>query len=87
MGSYRAGCIMNTRNVQQAVRAHHGMNSKNFGELIDWSDIFGPGKFLDQEPVCPAGGTYTFSKVYPQVGKLASTCSHTDHVPPDYSTW
>ncbi len=86
-GSDRASCILNIRNVQQAVRADFGMNSKNYSDLINWSEIFGPGGFFDQEVVCPGGGIYTFSKVYPEVGKLACTCSHADHVPPAHSDW
>lgn len=86
-GSDRAGCILNTRNVQQAVRSYQGMNSKNYGDPIDWSEIFGPGKMMEREPVCPAGGTYTFSKVHPDVGKFACTCSHADHVPPNHHDW
>lgn len=86
MGSYRAGCIMNIRNVQQAVRGSQGMNNEREGDPINWSEIFGPSKML-QQPVCPAGGTYTFSKVHPKAGKLACTCSHANHVPPDHHDW
>jgi hypothetical protein len=87
MGSYRAECILNTRNVQQAVRADFGMNSRSSSDPIDWSEIFGSGKMFEKEPVCPAGGSYTFSKFHPEVGKLACTCSHADHVPPAHSDW
>ncbi len=86
-GSDRMGCSLNIRNVQQAVRAHHGMNSLRLGDPINWSKIIGPGKMIDHEPVCRAGGTYTFSKVHPEIGKLACTCSHPDHVPEDHQYW
>lgn len=78
---------MNIRNVQQALRGYEGMNQKNSGEQINWSEIIGPGKMFEREPVCPAGGTYTFSKVHTELGKLVCTCSHADHVPPDHHDW
>lgn len=86
MGGDRNGCIMNIRNVQQVIRGDFGMNSKNYSDPIDWSEIFGPDGYM-KEPTCPAGGTYTFSKVYPPVGKLACSCSHADHVPANYENW
>lgn len=86
MASYRSECIMNIRNVQHAVRGHEGMNSKIYSDPIDWSEIFGPDGYM-KEPTCPAGGTYTFSKVYPEVGQLACTCSHANHVPADHDDW
>ncbi|HSP43740.1 MAG TPA: hypothetical protein VLO11_12770 [Luteolibacter sp.] len=86
-GSDRAACIINIRNVQQAVRAHQNMNSKNIGEPIDWDEIFGPDAFME-EPECHAGGTYTFARNYPEIGKLACTCSHgEDHQPADHENW
>ena len=85
-GSDRAGCIMNIRNAQQAVRGYQGMNNETLGSPINWSEILGPGKFLPK-PVCPAGGTYTFSKVHPNAGQLVCKCSHANHVPEDYSHW
>jgi hypothetical protein len=86
-GSDRAGCIMNTRNVQQAVRGYQSLNRLNVGDPIDWNEIFGPSKLLENEPVCPFGGTYTFTNTIPPVGTLVGQCSHADHLPTDYSTW
>lgn len=85
-GSDRAGCMMNIRNVQQAIRGHAGMNQINEGAPIDWKDIFGDDGYLPQ-PVCPAGGTYTFQKTMPKMGQLACTCSHADHVPQNHENW
>jgi hypothetical protein len=85
-GSDRAACIMNTRNVQQAVRGHQNMTSMKVGDPIDWNDIFGPDGYLPQ-PVCPLGGTYTFVETIPPLGTLVGSCSHADHVPADHSTW
>jgi uncharacterized membrane protein len=85
-GSDRAACIMNTRNLQQAVRGHQNMTSMKVGDPIDWNVIFGPDGYLPQ-PVCPLGGTYTFVETIPPVGTLVGSCSHADHVPADHSTW
>lgn len=78
-GSDRAACILQTRNIQQATRSFQGMNSLNTGDQLEMSDLIGPGKFIDSQPVCPAGGTYTWSKVHPAVGTLAIRCSHRKH--------
>ncbi len=86
-GSDRAACIMQTRNMQQAVRGHESMNSMTVGDPIDWNAIFGPGGYLPSEPVCPSGGTYTFTHTIPPVGTLVGQCSHPDHVPTNHSDW
>jgi hypothetical protein len=78
-GSDRAACILQTRNVQQAVRSYCGMNGINSGDTFDRTGIIGPGKFIESEPVCPAGGTYTWSANTPLVGHLAIRCSHRKH--------
>ena len=85
-GSDRAGCIMNIRNVQQAVRGHQNMKSLDVGTPLDMNDIFGPSGYLPQ-PVCPAGGTYTFTNTIPAVGTVICKCSHADHVPADHDDW
>lgn len=89
-GSDRAGCIMNIRNVQQAIRGHQGMNALDVGADINWDDIFGPKGYL-KEPKCPDGGIYTFAKTIPEVGVLACTCSHADnekgHEPENHEDW
>lgn len=90
-GSDRAGCILNQRNVQQAVRSHQGMKNLQPGDPIDWKELIGPGKFLEKEPTCPGHGKYTFSTTVPEVGVLAVECSHAGepdkHVHADYSNW
>jgi hypothetical protein len=86
IGSDRAGCIMNIRNAQQAVRGHEGMNNLSEGSPLSLNDIFGPSGYL-RYPVCPAGGTYTFTNSVPSTGKLYCKCSHANHVPTGTSTW
>lgn len=85
-GSDRAACIMNTRNLQQAVRGHQNMKNLKEGDPIDWNLIFGPEGYMPQ-PVCPLGGTYTFVETIPPAGTLVGRCSHADHVPTDHSDW
>jgi hypothetical protein len=89
-GSDRAACILNQRNVQQAVRSHQGMRGRCIGDAIDWSEIIGPGKFLDRVD-CPGGGIYRFASKHPAVGTLAMECSLCDkphrHVPDSHAYW
>ncbi len=85
-GSDRAGCIMNIRNVQQAVRGHQNLKSLDVGTPLDMNDIFGPNGYLPQ-PVCPLGGTYTYTNTIPPVGTVICKCSHADHMPTNTSTW
>ena len=78
-GSDRAACILQTRNVQQAARSFQGVNGLNTGDRLEMRDLIGPGKFIEFEPICPAGGTYTWSPVHPAIGTLVIRCSHRKH--------
>lgn len=73
-------CIMTTRNIQQAVRGHQGMN--NLGnDPLDWNDIIGPSGYLPQEcSKCPSGLPYRLSKNIPDVGELAAECQNPEHL-------
>ena len=91
-GSDRAGCIMNIRNVQQAVRSHANMQGLNIADAFVETDVIGAGKFVEKTPDCPdANGAYTMGGgVVPDVGTLYMTCglAGTDgHVPGEYSDW
>jgi type II secretory pathway pseudopilin PulG len=90
-GSDRAGCIMNIRNVQQAVRSHANMNGLNPGDTIASTDIIGTGKFVEKNPTCPGLGTYGgLGTTVPAVGTLYMTCSlaaSETHVPSSYTDW
>ncbi len=90
-GSDRAGCIMNIRNVQQALRSHQNLSGVPDGATINiTSDLVGADNFLRTEPTCPSDGTYTFASVVPDLGTLAMTCSlagSDDHEPDFYSGW
>lgn len=75
-----AGCIMTMRNIQQAVRGYQGMNNLPNGPL-DWSEIFGPTKFLDTKfSKCPGGLPYRLSKNMPAMGELAAECQNPEHL-------
>jgi hypothetical protein len=87
----RAGCLLNIRNVQQAMRSYMGMNGHNSETQVpefSKKSIIGPEKYLDSEPKCPGGGTYTWIEGYhPAMGVLILRCSCRDHFPVDYSNW
>lgn len=91
-GSDRAGCIMNIRNVQQAVRSHANMQGINPSGTFVNADVFGTGKFIEKTPACPGTGSYTGldGTTVPAVGTLFITCSLAateGHVPSSYSDW
>ncbi|MES2982993.1 MAG: type II secretion system protein [Verrucomicrobiota bacterium] len=93
-GSDRAGCIMNIRNVQQAVRGHQNMTNTSTTPAV--ADIYGTGAnaYLPT-PACPAGGVYTYAE--PATGATAAggiflTCSFSaaadgGHAPSNTGTW
>jgi type II secretory pathway pseudopilin PulG len=97
-GSDRAGCIMNIRNVQQAVRSHANMQGLNPGDTFTNSDVFGAEKFVETTPDCPdPSGAYTglAGTTVPAVGTLFIECSlgtynagvGTGHAPSAYGDW
>lgn len=89
-GSDKAGCIMNIRNVQQAVRSYQNMNAKNSGDTLGSTDITGAGNFLEVAPACPGAGAYTYGTTIPAVGTLYMTCSLSTtkaHVPSSIAGW
>ena len=95
-GSDRAGCIMNIRNVQQAVRSHANMQGLNVGDSFTHGDVIGTGKFVEREPDCPdATGSYTIgasavSGEVPAVGDLYYECTlntSDGHQPSNFDDW
>ncbi len=87
-GSDRAGCILNQRNYQQAVRSYANMNNLNPGNTLSSGDIgltagagasviVGPGLFMEIAPKCPGSGTYSVaaSGVIPDISIVALACS------------
>ncbi|MEI8038516.1 MAG: prepilin-type N-terminal cleavage/methylation domain-containing protein [Verrucomicrobiota bacterium] len=94
-GSDRAGCILNIRNFQQAVRSYANMNQKAPGDTVPafTTTIIGAGLFMENAPTCPGRGTYTGTggTTVPAVGTLAITCSLSadpdTHVPANIGDW
>lgn len=98
-GSDRAASILQIRNVQQAVRSFSNMNARNIGDAINpavGGDIFGPGKFIENDPTAgshPAGTGYAFTltgggALIPPVGTLymiTSGAGTTGSPPSDYN--
>ena len=96
-GSDRAGCIVNIRNVQQAVRGFENMNP---GTTVASTDIFGSDKYL-KFLKCPESSlaasttalvAYTFTPPAApgSAGNIALECTQnaTEHVPDgDISQW
>jgi len=87
-GSPRAGCVMNQRNLQQAVRSYQATNNLKPGDPLDWNKIIGPGLLIEKPPICPVHGAYSYPKVIPAIGVLVSPCIDPAHKPPgDTSDW
>jgi type II secretory pathway pseudopilin PulG len=89
-GSDRAGCILNLRNIQQAVRGHQNAIGKNQGDPLAATDIIGASGYITIPPVCPSNGNYTLSPTFPPTGTLALTCDRSvtlDHNPNDTTGW
>lgn len=85
----RSACILNIRNLQQAVRANQNINQHNMGDPIPWEDILGEDKFLIL-PKCPCGTDYILSKIYPKIGATAAKCPNSkskDHHPKSTEGW
>ena len=81
---------MNIRNVQQGMRSYMGMNGHSPGDRLPFTKetIVGPGNFVEIEPVCPAGGTYSWiENRHPAVGELMIQCSCPAHQPIAHQDW
>ena len=93
-GSDRAGCILNIRNVQQAVRGEQNMKNALPGDALVAANIIGSGAYIPTAPKCPSTGTaYTIAAptVYPAESALYAVCPNittlTDHTPTSITGW
>ena len=98
-GSDRAGCVMNIRNLQQAMRGHQNMTGAIPGGAgMKKDSIVGTdGSYIQTEPHCPGETTAAYDYLpdgnYPALGTLYATCGNSDtviqaeHVPNDKSGW
>ncbi len=95
-GADRTLCLMNMRNVQQAVRSYANLYGHSPGETVAElkSKIIGFGKFVEEIPECPAGGVYTYGQEFgedtiPPVGEVYLKCSLAEegHELADQASW
>lgn len=83
---------MNIRNVQQGMRAQMNQLGLQPGDPgLRKEDIIGPGRWIEIEPECPHGGTYTWLEGnFPLTGELVMRCSHQEshrYIPSAYADW
>ncbi|MEO7098531.1 MAG: hypothetical protein ABI162_04155 [Luteolibacter sp.] len=96
-GSDRALCIMHIENVQKGVRSFANLYGYDPGENAPslQSQIIGLGRFVENTPICPSNGTYSFGADFgndtiPPVGDLYLQCSlatSNAHIPDNHSQW
>lgn len=93
-GADRAGCILNIRNVQQAVRSHANMTDLNATDALLIATITGTGNFIEVAPVCPNdGAVYGYGTVVGDIGVLYAACGNADavikatHIPTTFTGW
>jgi type II secretory pathway pseudopilin PulG len=93
-GAERASCILNIRNVQQAVRSDQNIKEKNAGDsgLVETEIYDLAGLVYLTEPHCPSGANYTFQPdgKYPPVGTIALRCDlevSKNHIPKSIAGW
>ncbi|MCX6880024.1 MAG: prepilin-type N-terminal cleavage/methylation domain-containing protein [Verrucomicrobia bacterium] len=93
-GSDRAGCILNLRNIQQAVRGDQNMKNKAPGGAVVFADIIGATGYITKIPTCPSTSvayTYAEATKYPAVDTLYAACPNiatlTDHSITDTVGW
>ncbi len=91
-GSDRAKCILNITNTQKAARSYQNMYEKDAGQILLLNELVGPNRMLENTPVCPAGGTYSYDDAVPQVGEAYLTCDYeagtaNAHAPKSTAGW
>ncbi len=75
--SQRDACISNLKQIECAISTWGIESHKKVGDPIIRTELFGPDKYIRQEPRCPAGGGYTYNAVgdFPQAG-----CTQPGHI-------
>lgn len=96
-GSDRTLCIVNIQAVQKAVRSYSNMYAYSPGETVPGlqGKIIGLGRFIENTPICPGGGEYSFGAdsgidTIPPIGTAYMECSLSDsneHEPKDTTEW
>ena len=83
IGSYRKGadkarCKMQLAAVQKAVRAQSNFQNLSIGAAFTSAEAFGAGKALENTPICPTGGTYTWAATIPALNTPFGNCDYVD---------
>ena len=78
-GADRAACILNIRNIHQAVRADQNLRrteilvTQSLGTTLG---VAGSGAYFETVITCPsAGGAYTVATTYPPIGTVGADCA------------
>jgi competence protein ComGC len=61
--SQRNACIAHLRQIEGAKATWELENKKTAADIPSASDLYGPTKYIRDEPICPAGGTYSINAV------------------------
>lgn len=102
-GADRAACILNIRNIHQAVRADQNLNNKKEDDAIV-GDIMAPKDYIadpndpkdfyfENHITCPSAasgaGSYNIVTAYPATGIVAATCTYdlVTHIPDGTEGW
>lgn len=75
------GCVLNVRNIQQAMRSHQGVRGMSVGNPIDVNEVIGPGRYLDSYVKnCPSGQPYRIKSYHTNMGEIAAECPNPEHL-------
>lgn len=96
-GSDRAVCIIQIQNVQRGVRSYSNLYNLVPGDIVPdlKNQVIGSGKFLENVPICPANGAYSYGRIsgsgtIPPIGILYLECSLSgkdEHEPTQCADW
>jgi prepilin-type N-terminal cleavage/methylation domain-containing protein len=79
-GANTAACIVNLSSIQKAARGYQNLNGLISGSAEAVGSLQTAG-FWSTQPVCPAGGAYSFLGTVPGPGSAYVTCNVTGHAP------
>jgi hypothetical protein len=60
--------------VQKAVRSGANMQNLSVAAVLPEASVFGAGLLLENEPVCPSGGAYTWAGTVPAMSTPYGNC-------------
>ena len=61
--SQRNGCIAHLRQIEGAKATWALENKKTAADIPTAIDLYGPTKYIRDEPICPAGGIYSINAI------------------------